>query len=136
VPGGATAGDAVAVPAGSALGCGARTGGKRGEAQHKVIGRIIGWLMLLAALAVLGRDLVVGYRTGVLAPVVVGQLWFDLDRASLNLVQAVIQRYLTPWLWDPVVTTFLFFWAAPTLAVPGLLLLWLCRRRRGARRRR
>jgi hypothetical protein len=100
-----------------------------------VIGRLIGWLFLLAALAALGRDLFDWYRTGAFAPLVVGQLWFDLHPASLNLVQAVIQRYVAPWLWDPVITTVLFFWAFAALAVPGLLLLWLCRPRHRVGRR-
>jgi hypothetical protein len=99
------------------------------------IGRVIGWLLLLAGLAALGRDLLDWYRTGAFAPMVAGQLWYDLHPASLNLVQAVIQRYVAPWLWDPVITTFLFFWVFAVLAVPGLLLVWLCRPREGMRRR-
>jgi len=57
-----------------------------------------------------------------------GQLWYSLDSASLNLVQAVIERYLLPALWDPLLLTFLTWAAAPVFAVLGLLCLWLVRR--------
>jgi hypothetical protein len=101
-----------------------------------VIGRLLGWLLLLAALAVLGRDLIAWHATGHFVPIATGQLWYDLDRGSLNLAQAAIQRHVATWLWNPVVTTILSFWAVLVLAVPGLLLLWACRRRGYSRRRR
>src|SRR5579872_5047239 len=101
-----------------------------------IIGRVIGWLLLLAGLIVLGRDLLGWADTGQFVPIAAGQLWFNLDHASLNLAQAVIQRYVAAWLWDPVIETVLLWWAVPVLAVPGLVLLMLCRRRGQPRRRR
>jgi hypothetical protein len=103
-----------------------------------LVGRLIGWVFLLAALVVLGRDLIAWYDTGVLSPIVLGQLWFDLDRGSLNLAQAVVQRYVAAWLWDPVITALLLLWAVPVLALPGLALIYFCQQRNGhgpARRR-
>jgi uncharacterized protein (TIGR03382 family) len=35
-----------------------------------------------------------------------------------------------PWLWENVIAYVLLLWAAPTLAVLGLLFLWQTRRRR------
>ncbi len=101
-----------------------------------IIGRMIGWLLVLAALVVLGRDVIAWHETGSFEPVVIGKLWYDLHPASLNLIQAVIQRYVIPGLWDPVIVTVLLWWAAPVLAVIGLLLVWLFRARRGRRRAR
>jgi len=58
-----------------------------------------------------------------------GEFWFSVHTASLNTFQAVVQRYAAPELWDPVIQTVLLWPAVPTLLVPGLILLALCRRR-------
>jgi hypothetical protein len=62
-----------------------------------------------------------------------GEVWFALDPFSLNLVQAVIQRYLHPALWDQVAVPVLLS-SAVTVALVGAalfaLLAWLV----GARR--
>ena len=44
-----------------------------------------------------------------------------MSAASLNLVQAVVQRYLLPALWDPVLVTLLLLPAWIVVGVPGLL---------------
>ena len=59
-----------------------------------------------------------------------GQLWYTLDRASLNAAQAGIQRHVWPPLWDPILITALRAPAWPTFAVLGLGLAWLFRDRR------
>ena len=99
-------------------------------------GRLVGWILLLAGLVVLMRDLIGWLDTGILAPIVLGELWFTLHAPSLNLVQAAVQRYIHPTLWDPVITSVLFLWAFAVLIAPGLALLVLCRRRDGVFRRR
>jgi hypothetical protein len=98
-----------------------------------MIGRLIGWIFCLAGLAVLARDVFVWIDTKHWAPIAVGQLWFDLDRSSLNLVQAVVQRYIHPVLWDPIIVTVLLWWAFAVLMVLGLLILALSGRRARAR---
>ena len=94
-----------------------------------MIGRLIGWIFFLAGLAVLARDVFVWIDTKHWAPIALGQLWFDLDRSSLNLVQAVVQRYVHPFLWDPIIVTVLLWWAFAVLMVLGLLILALSGRR-------
>jgi len=94
-----------------------------------MIGRLIGWVFFLAGLAVLVRDALVWIDTKRWAPIALGQLWFDLDRSSLNLVQAVVQRYLHPFLWDPIIVTILLCWAFAVLMVLGLVILALSGRR-------
>ena len=37
----------------------------------------------------------------------IGALWYGLAPGSLNLTQAVVQRYLLPELWDPVIISVL-----------------------------
>ena len=97
-----------------------------------MIGRLIGWIIFLAGLSVLVRDVMVWIDTKDWAPIALGQLWFDLNRSSLNLVQAVVQRYIHPFLWDPIIVSVLLCWAFVVLMILGLLLL-LAFRRRNAR---
>jgi hypothetical protein len=94
-----------------------------------MIGRLIGWIIFLAGLAVLVRDVLVWIDTKHWAPIALGQLWFDLNRSSLNLVQAVIQRYIHPFVWDPIVVTVLLCWAFVVLIVLGLLILAISSKR-------
>jgi hypothetical protein len=100
------------------------------------VGRWIGWLFLLSGLAVLVRDLIAWADSGRFAPIVLGQLWFDLAPASLNLAQAVIQRYIHPALWDPAIQRLLLLWAFPVLILIGFLLIAAFRPRESHRRRR
>ena len=93
-----------------------------------IIGRLIGWTFFLAGLAVLVRDVLVWINTKHWAPIALGQLWFDLNRSSLNLVQAVVQRYIHPFLWDPIIVTILLCWAFAVLMVLGVAILALARR--------
>jgi ABC-type Fe3+ transport system permease subunit len=101
-----------------------------------IVGRLIGWVLFLAGLVVLARDVIGWVDTHVFAPIVLGQLWFDLAAGSLNLVQAIVQRYIHPALWDPVITSVLFLWASPVLIVLGVVLIALFRRRGNGRWRR
>jgi len=98
-----------------------------------MIGRLIGWIIFLTGLSVLVRDVLVWIDTKLWTPISLGQLWFDFSRSSLNLVQAVVQRYIHPFLWDPIIVTILLCWAFAVLMVLGLLILALSGRR--ARRR-
>ena len=94
-----------------------------------ILGRLLGWLIVLAGLAVLARDMMVGVSTGQWAPIALGQLWFDIDKSSLNLVQAVVQRYISPVLWDPVIVGLLYCWAFAVLLILGAILISIFRRR-------
>jgi hypothetical protein len=101
------------------------------------VGRLLGWLVILGGLIVLGRDLLAWRDGGEFQPIVLGQLWFDLHPASLELLQPAIQRHIHPALWDWVVQPVLLSYAFPTLLILGLVLLFLCRRRaEGSVRRR
>lgn len=96
---------------------------------------VIGWILIAAAATTLGRDAILGYERGHLALAPLGEVWYALDRGSLNLLQAVTERYLHPFLWDPILFTFIGLPAAPLFAVLGaLLLVWVRRSRQGRRR--
>ncbi len=99
-----------------------------------IVGRVIGWIFVLAGAAALARDVMVWVDTKAWAPIALGQLWYQLDRSSLNLVQAIIQRYVLAFLWDPIIVSVLLCWAFAVLMALGALLLFLFRRRAPRRR--
>lgn len=92
----------------------------------RLIGCGLGWLLILAALAVAGWELlapdaVAGYD---LRPA--GELWYRLAPSSLNLLQAIVERYIWPPLWDPAIVGILQLPALAVFAVPGILVLVVC----------
>jgi len=98
-----------------------------------IVGRLIGWIIFLAGVGVLVRDLLVWIDRGHWAPIALGQLWYELNRSSLNLVQAVIERYVHPFLWSPIIVDILLCWAFPVLMVLGVLFLAVFSKRAGRR---
>lgn len=94
-----------------------------------ILWRVIGWVVLLAGLSVLARDAARWFATKIWAPVALGQLWYEIDRSSLNLVQAVIQRYVSTFLWDRIIVSILLCWAFALLIGLGALILLLARKR-------
>jgi hypothetical protein len=94
-----------------------------------IVGRVIGWLVLLAGLSVLTRDVMVWVDRKIWAPVALGQLWYELSRSSLNLVQAVIQRYVSAFLWNPIIVSVLLCWAFAVLIALGAAFLLIFRYR-------
>ena len=95
-----------------------------------IVGRIIGWIFLLAAIAVLSWDLVAVIITGNLAITPLGEIWARIDATSLQLFQAGVQRHVAPWLWDYIVQPILEAPAALDFFVVGILLVLLFRKRR------
>ena len=90
-----------------------------------IIGRIIGWIVVVAALPLLATDVLLWVESGYWAPLALGQLWFDLDPSGLSLTQAVIELYIGPYAWDPVITTALKCWAFVGLMGLGTLIMTL-----------
>jgi len=76
--------------------------------------RVLGWLFVLAGAGFLAADAVAWLRAGAVIPTPLGQIWFWLDRFSLNLAQAVIERYVAASLWQSAV--------GPALLLPGWVL--------------
>jgi len=98
-----------------------------------IVGRIIGWIFLIAALAVLVRDVLASIDAGAITLIAAGELWFHLHQTSLQVAEPAIARHVPiigPWLWHPVIYTLLTWPALFVFAVPGLLLSWLFRPRR------
>jgi hypothetical protein len=97
------------------------------------IARIVGWLLVAAALVVAGADLLASLEQDAVVLRPLGELWFRLDPGSLNLAQAVVQRYLHPALWDPAIVAVLRLPAVVAFGLPGLALVLACRRPRRRR---
>ena len=99
--------------------------------------RGIGWALLLIAVLVIVYGLLIWQGGVPILEQTGGEYWFKADHESLNLVQAIIQRYLHPAIWDPFTVNILLWPIAAGLglvfavfAVPGILLVSLFRRRR------
>ncbi len=87
--------------------------------------RAIAWLLILAAVAVTVRDGLAWLDAGAWESVPLGQVWFDLHKDSLLLIQPALERHVSPFLWDPVMTTILEAPAWLAFVLPGIALLAL-----------
>lgn len=81
--------------------------------------RFIALILICAALACGVYDLVDGRFHAL------GEIWYMLAPGSLNLAQAVTQRYLLPELWDPVIVWILQWPAGAIFSLVGLVVLIL-----------
>lgn len=97
------------------------------------VSRAVGWLLILAALAAAVRDGFAWLDTGQWSSVPFGQVWFDLHKDSLLLLQPALERHVSPFLWDPVMTTILEAPAWVVFGLPGIVLLVLGSLRRRSR---
>ena len=97
-----------------------------------LIGRLLGWTVLLAAGAVLVRDGLSWADTRALDPLSLGGLWSNLDGNGLIAAHHAIEN-AAPWLWRWGLGPALAIWALPVLAILGLVLLWSFRRVRPRR---
>lgn len=94
-----------------------------------VLVRGIGVILVVLGLIVLGRDVIDWQNAPAFAPLPLSDLWIEFGRASLMRVEdglAPYQQQMLDWA--------LALWAAPSILVPGLLLVWLGRRREPRRR--
>ncbi|MGI9433288.1 MAG: hypothetical protein ACR2Q4_00390 [Geminicoccaceae bacterium] len=85
----------------------------------------LGLVLLLLALGALIYEFVVGLQFGSYRPIAAGELWFKLHAGSLNVSQAVIQRYVHPMVWDPAIITLLQWPAWSIFGAPGAVLIVL-----------
>jgi len=94
--------------------------------------RVLGVWSLLVAMVALTIDatksLASGEQQWVTTPL--GEHWFTLHASSLNTAQAAIERYVYPFLWDPLILSLLQLPTWIVFGVLGLLLYRIGRRRR------
>jgi hypothetical protein len=91
--------------------------------------RAVGGVLVLLGLYALGADVFRSAANGAVNLKPLGQVWYETHPASLNLAQALVQRYLFPELWDRVIFPVLDWpaWVLP-LAFGGLLAFLTWRR--------
>lgn len=91
----------------------------------RLVIRIIGLLFAAAAVMVAGIEMARSFQTGKWVITPLGKLWYDLSPGSLNLTQAIVQRYLAPQVWEPGIVTVLTWPAWAVLGGFGAVLLIL-----------
>ena len=94
--------------------------------------RLLGYLVLALAFIAAVVDASKSVAAGKLLLTPLGQAWFDLHASSLNLIQALVQRYVAPVLWDPVMVSILLLPSWAVFGAIALLFLLAGRRRRAS----
>ncbi|MGB1548252.1 MAG: hypothetical protein ACPHIA_06960 [Alphaproteobacteria bacterium] len=92
------------------------------------MGRALGWVFLVMALLALGGALQPWIKGDGFTSLALGELWYRLDVGSLNFLQAIVQRYLHPAIWEYGMTPVLLRPAWLVFGVAGGLLAWFLRR--------
>ncbi|MDF1721173.1 MAG: hypothetical protein P1U65_10905 [Minwuia sp.] len=95
--------------------------------------RLLGYLLLFLAIAALGAEILTSVQAGEWIVLTAGDVWAEIDRESIGLVQVGLERYVHPFLFDPLLLTVLLWPAWAVAGVPALLILVLARRRRQRR---
>ena len=95
-----------------------------------IVCRVFGWILVLAALGAVAYEVMEAVNKGSWRMVALGEMWFKLHPHSLNTAQAGIQRYVAPWLWEPMITTILLWPGSLVFGIPGVLASIFCRKRR------
>jgi hypothetical protein len=103
---------------------------RRGHRLLLQVAAPVGWALAAVALITLAYELSAYAETGWYRVIPLGELWFNVHVASLNLVQVVVQRYLHPFLWNPIITTSLQWPAWSLLGAPAAILIALAPNRR------
>ncbi len=99
----------------------------------RFIARLIGAVLLLAALAVLLMDMIASMHQGALRLASAGEVWAAVNRDSLLLAEPGVDRHIWPGLWQAAVVPVLLWPAIAVLGVPAALLLLLSSRRQRRR---
>ena len=85
----------------------------------------LGTVLVVIAAAAFGYEMLAAVGGGGWRIVPTGELWFAIDTGSLNLAQAVVQRYVHPGLWDPVIAGLLQWPLWSILGGPGAALMMI-----------
>ncbi|SFO40596.1 hypothetical protein SAMN04488056_105236 [Cohaesibacter marisflavi] len=87
------------------------------------------WICALSLLALV-LDGVRSIAANTIVMKSLGDTWFEINRDSLVMAQAFIQRTVHPLIWDPVVQWILMAPAWLVVGVIGMLFVYLGRKRR------
>ena len=98
--------------------------------MFRLLARLIGLISLVFAVITVVLDLTRSIANSTLTVTPLGQEWFNLSSGSLNLTQAVISRYVHPFLWDPVMQNILLMPGWLVFFVLAIMFFWLGRKRK------
>lgn len=101
-----------------------------------MVGRWAAWILLALAAIVGIHDALNFWQTGTYDPLQLGTLWYQIDRNSLGLLQAGVERHIHPLLWQDVIFPLLVWPAWLVLGGLAVLVGILSNVRRPKRRRR
>ena len=105
----------------------------------RLLFRVLGWLIVGVGLVLAARDVLISREDGAWSFQPLGEIWFKLHPGSLNLLQAVTERYVSEALWFSVIQPALEAPAFVFFLVLGLIVLiatLLIGRKKDERRRR
>lgn len=91
--------------------------------------RVLGWLLLLGAVAALMPDILRSIRAGTIETQPIGAMWYALSPDSLIDTQAAVQAYIHPAAWRLGVFPLLTMPAWLPSGFLGVVLLLATRRR-------
>ncbi len=100
-----------------------------------IVGRILGWILIVAAVVALVVEIFGSIVAGSYQFLVLAQVWAWISTNSLVGFQALVEKSIDPWLWSSVILPVLITPAWIVLGIVGGLLAFLFRRRRRRRRR-
>ena len=84
----------------------------------RIVLDLLALLLVVASLAIFGLEgLLYVSDVNLLAPL--GELWFNHLPSGLNLTQALVQRYLSPGLWDIIFVPVLLMPSWKGMAIVG-----------------
>jgi hypothetical protein len=95
-----------------------------------IVARIVGWLLLVAAIAVLVMDVAASRGEAPFVATSLGEAWAGVNANSLVGFGALVENRIDPDLWVDVVLPILGWPVAAVAGAPGALLAILCRPRR------
>jgi hypothetical protein len=93
----------------------------------RVAGSLTGRALMVLGMFLLGAELMRALERGAHTRIALGEFWYLADPGSLNGLQAGVQRYLDPELWETLFAPVLFWPAWAVFLVPGLVLAFLNR---------
>ena len=95
--------------------------------MFRSLSTLLGLLALALAVITAVLDLTRSIANSALTITPLGLEWFNFAPASLNLSQAIVQRYVHEWLWDPVIQSILLMPSWLVFVLLATLFLWLGR---------
>ncbi len=83
--------------------------------------RLLGFAFFVLLCAAAVYDGFRSFEAGAVRLSPLGSLWFEISPETLNLAQALVQRYVSPVLWDPIIMTLLAWPAVVSLLLLSVL---------------